>query len=280
MNILLIAALLPVIALGYYIYIKDTHTEPTGLLLKIFGMGCLIVIPVLILEIILGHYFPTEGVPNFMKVFINTFISVAIVEEAFKWIVTKKYGYNSDSFDEIYDIIVYAVFASLGFAAVENVLYVFGGGLATAFVRALLSIPGHTCFGVLMGYYLAKAKINSNSGNYLLHNKNMILSLLLPAIGHTIYDAILLHSNNIKSNEYMVYFYLFFIVLVVVCFIIVKRLSKMQQNLTTGVKEGTIVVPKNGNIEIGNTNIDNCPICGKYVKGFDYCPYCGIKLKK
>lgn len=280
MNILLIAALLPVIALGYYIYIKDTHTEPTDLLLKIFGMGCLIVIPVLIIEIILGHFFPSEGIYNFMKVFINTFISVAIVEEAFKWIVTKKYGYNSDAFDEIYDIIVYAVFASLGFAAVENVLYVFGGGLATAFVRALLSIPGHTCFGVLMGYYLAKAKINSNSGNYFLCNKNMILSLLLPTIGHTIYDAILLFSNNIKSNDYMIYFYLFFIILVVVCFIIVTKLSKMQQNLSINVKEGNIVVPKNGNIEVSNNNIEFCPICGKNVKGLNYCPYCGIKLKK
>ena len=78
----------------------------------------------------------------------------------------------------------------------------------------------------------------------------------------------------------MWYFYLFFIALVAVCFVIVRKLSKMQQNLTTGVKKGNIVVPNNGNLEVSNDNIEFCPICGKNVKGLNYCPYCGIKLKK
>lgn len=279
MSYLFYAAIIPVIALGYYIYKKDTHSEPLELLAKIFGMGCLTVIPVAILELILGSFFPTEGIKNALLLFVNTFVSVALVEEGFKWIVTKKYGYNSNSFDEIYDIIVYSVFASLGFACIENILYVFTGGLSVAFTRALLSIPGHTCFGVLMGFFLAKAKINYNSGNNKLYNRNILLSLFIPMIGHTLYDFFLFLSSAFEKDSILIIFFIFYIVLVIICFRIVKRLSTVQQNITTNVNDGTIIVPKQGNVVINPTN-SVCPICGRNIGDYNYCPYCGVRLKK
>ena len=69
MSYLFYAAIIPIIALGYYIYKKDTHSEPLELLAKIFGMGCLTVIPVAILELILGNFFPTEGIKNALLLF-------------------------------------------------------------------------------------------------------------------------------------------------------------------------------------------------------------------
>ena len=279
MNYLFYAAIFPVILLGYYIYKKDTHSEPLELLGKIFGMGCLTVIPVAIIEMILGYFFPTEGVKNALLLYINTFVGVALAEEGFKWIVTKKYGYNSDYFDEIYDIIVYSVFASLGFACIENILYVFTGGLSVALTRALLSIPGHVCFGVLMGFFLAKAKINYNSGNKKLFNKNIILSLFIPMVGHTFYDFFLLLSSVLEKDSILIYFFAFYIVLVIICFRIIKRLSTVQQNITTNVNDGTIIVPKEGNVVINPTN-SVCPICGKNIANYNYCPYCGVNLKK
>ena len=280
MEILFIAALIPVAALGYFIYINDIHTEPGGVLAKIFGLGCLSVIPAVIMEMVFHMFFPTDKSTNFLIIFINTFIAVALIEETCKWTVAKKFGYNSDSFDEIYDVIVYSVFASLGFAAIENLKYVLNLGLINAFVRAIYSIPGHACFGVLMGYYLAKAKISANSGNKSLYNRYIVFSVLFPTLAHAMFDAILFYSRNIGRVHEPFYFYLFFIALVAVCFVIVRKLSKMQQNLTTGVKKGNIVVPNNENLEVSNDNIEFCPICGKNVKGLNYCPYCGIKLKK
>ena len=279
MNLLLYLAVLPVIGLGYYIYKKDTHKEPSNLLAKIFGYGCLSVIPIVICEKLLDTVFPTEGVANGIILFINVFVTIALVEEGFKWLVTKKFGYNSDSFDEVYDVIVYAVFASLGFACIENILYVFSGGIGTAIGRALLSIPGHTCFGVLMGSYLAKAKIAHNNGNNSLYTKNIILSILIPALGHAAYDFFLMYIHEFEALYVLVLFFAFFIALVIYCFNKVKNISTMQQNLTTAVSEGVI---KNTNNVVVTTEseITNCPICGKYVKGFEYCPYCGIKLKK
>lgn len=79
----------------------------------------------------------------------------ALLEEAFKlltlWVVLRKNPY----FDEHFDSIVYAVCVGLGFAAVENIFYVFSEEerVTVAVSRALLAVPGHYAFAILMGYY-------------------------------------------------------------------------------------------------------------------------------
>ena len=59
-------------------------------------------------------------------------------------------------FDEHYDGIVYGAAVSLGFATVENILYLFANGLESALGRAILPVSSHALFGVIMGYYLGK----------------------------------------------------------------------------------------------------------------------------
>ena len=87
----------------------------------IFFLGFMRDLPVIFLEFILVEFFPTENVLSFYRLFFNIFISIALVEEGAKWIVTRHVGFSNKEFDEIYDIIVYAVFASLGFACIENI---------------------------------------------------------------------------------------------------------------------------------------------------------------
>ena len=89
MEILLAAAVLPVIALCYYIYKKDVNREPGNILRKLFIFGFLSAIPIIIVELFLDNFFATEGLKSFLLIFVNTFISVALVEEGFKWIITK-----------------------------------------------------------------------------------------------------------------------------------------------------------------------------------------------
>lgn len=279
---LLLAAVLPVVFLCFYIYKKDVNKEPKGMLAKIFIFGMLICIPVIILELLVGSVIdPKEG-DSVIYIFIGTFISVAFIEELFKWLVVKGFGYNSKNFDEVYDVIVYAVFASLGFACLENIGYVFENGFGVAILRALLSVPGHMCDGVLMGYYLSKAKVNSLNGNNSLAKKNMMLSLLIPSIAHTIFDACLT-----ASSFYLIIFLVFHIAMVVYCFITVNKMSKIQQNININVQEGNIVGDTNGNVLYNTSNIIGeqkevkfCPICGKNVSGFNFCPSCGFKVKE
>ena len=278
MEILLAAAIIPVVLLCFYIYKKDQHKEPKGLLASLLALGALICIPVVIGEIIVGEIFSIEESESFIEIFINVFFAVAIVEEGFKWIVTYFRGYKNREFDEVYDIIVYSVFASLGFACIENIMYVFSYGLGTAVMRALTSVPGHASFGVLMGYYMSKAKVNEINGQKSLKNKNLLLSLLIPTIFHTLFDAILSWDND----SFMLIFFIFDIAMVVYCFLIVKKMSKIQQNLSTNIDKGIITESKEGTINYApksEREIKFCPICGRSAEGNNFCPQCGFKFK-
>ncbi len=276
---LLLAAAIPVLALCYFIYSKDTNREPVDMLLKLLGYGALTIIPIVIGELMINSYTDTENVTNFFEIFIKVFIGVALFEEGFKWLVVKNKAYNSREFDEIYDIIVYSVFVSLGFALIENILYVIQKGFAVAILRALLSVPGHACFAVMMGFFLSKAKVASINNNNSLYTKNIILSLLVPMLFHTMYDAILFYYINVKVDSLVLLFLLFDIIMVVICFITVNRTSKVQQNLTTNIKEGNII-QDSGKIQLVETaNINYCPLCGTNVRTGNFCPHCGLKIR-
>lgn len=281
MELLIISAVLPVILLGGYIYKKDIHREPKNLLTKIFVLGMISCIPIIICELIAGVVFDDESSTTFIEAFINVFFGVAIIEEGFKWFVTHKWGYKSKEFDEVYDIIVYSTFASLGFACLENILYVVENGFGTAIARALLAIPGHAVDGIFMGYFMSKAKVNEMNGQHALAKKNLILSILVPTISHTIYDALL----TVEDEMYILIFLVFHIVTVIVCFLIIKRMSTIQQNITTNVEAGNITSTDTGityntqAITNNQSDVKFCPICGRKVEGYNFCPNCGFKVK-
>ena len=283
MDTLLLAAILPVMGLCYFVYKKDNNKEPMDLLMKLIAYGCLIAIPVIVVELALNGITDTDKDTSLISIFIKTFIGVALAEEGFKWLAVKFKAYNSREFDEIYDIVVYSVFVSLGFAGLENVLYVFVGGFGVAILRAILSVPGHACFGVMMGYYLSRAKVASISNNNGLYVKNIVLSLLIPMLFHTMYDALLTWYTNTQMNGIILAFLLFDIIMVTVCFITVNRTSRVQQNLNENLDAGSIV-NNNGQIklvdtQIPNQNINFCPLCGTNVSTGNFCPKCGLKIR-
>lgn len=305
MEYLLVAAVLPIVLLCSFIYKKDPIKEPKSLLTKLFVFGFFSSIPVVFVELFLGSMFPTESVKSFVEMFINVFVGVALVEEGFKWIITKKFGYDNKEFDEIYDIIVYAVFVSLGFACIENILYVLSNGLGNAIMRALTSIPGHTCFAVIMGYFFSKAKVNDMNKSSK-KSMNMILSIIAPTVAHTLYDAFIFYASESGEYRYLGYFFLSYIAMLIVCFIIVNKISKMQVNINTNVQTGVIKLDDLGYVVSNTPTIDNpiitntitsdsgsnqsnnssqtnqlnfCPFCGKPANGNNFCSSCGYKLK-
>lgn len=186
--IILAAALLPAILLWLYIWKKDTRKEPISWLVKAVLWGVAIIIPVAILESgIEAMLFGEGGKPT--SLFGTTtmaFAVAALPEEAFKlfalWMVLRKNPY----FDEHFDGIVYAVCVGLGFAAFENIMYVFGeeDWFSTAIVRALLAVPGHYAFAILMGYYYSVYHFVDHSP------KVAACVLLVPVLAHGTYDAL------------------------------------------------------------------------------------------
>ena len=229
--ILLFISVLPSIVLGFYIYKKDkVEPEPKGLLAMLFFFGVLSIIPAIILELILAGVLSWVGISeegNLISIFLYCVIGIAAVEEGCKWVILKLGTWNNKEFNHIFDAIVYAVFTSLGFATLENILYVFQNGLGTGIMRAILSVPGHAFFGVYMGYYYGIAKQCNLNGNGKLYGDNILKSFLIPTLIHGLFDFLL-------STGYEVVFLVYLglvIFLYVTAFMKVRKFSNIMTNL-------------------------------------------------
>ena len=215
-------ATLPVILIGLYVYKKDRIKESKKLLLKLFLYGIFSCFPAALLGFILGIFFPEVDDMNFLELFLYCFIVISLIEELCKWFFTYKLTYNHIEFDSLYDMIVYAVFISLGFAFFENILYVKEYGIMTGILRGFLSVPGHACDGVLMGIYLGLSKleeIKGNSKKSIIYN---FISILIPMLIHGIYDFCLFYG----SDFIMLFFSIFVVFVDVVCIIKIREISK------------------------------------------------------
>ena len=120
---LFLLAIAPVVIIAVYIYMRDKYEkEPIIMLLNALGAGILITVPVLFLERLLSAVmpsFPPQG-----EAFYSAFIVAGFTEEFFKFLALYVLIWSNRNFNEKFDGIVYAVFISLGFAGVENILYV------------------------------------------------------------------------------------------------------------------------------------------------------------
>ncbi len=197
--LLLGIAILPVVVLMIYIYRQDKYQkEPVGSLVKAF-IGGMIAIPLDILIVtgidsLLGDTFLGN------TVFFSAFLEAGIPEEFSKFLIFMIFIWRDKNFDEYFDGIIYASFIGLGFACVENIQYVFIYGFQTGVVRALLSVPGHFLFGVVMGYFLSLAKFHPEKRGIYLWS-----GLLLAMLAHGLFDWLLMISNVLPLLGSIIY---------------------------------------------------------------------------
>jgi RsiW-degrading membrane proteinase PrsW (M82 family) len=182
---LLILSLAPVFIIGGYIYFRDKYErEPIRLLVYALVAGAFTVIPILFLEQFLDSF--TMFFPGLLAAAWKAFVVAGFSEELFKYIALYLLIWRSPEFNDKFDGIVYAVFVSLGFAAVENILYVTGSGVTTGISRAITAVPAHAIFGITMGFYFGMAKFFEKQRRQLKQK-----ALLYPIVLHGIYDFIL-----------------------------------------------------------------------------------------
>lgn len=227
-TIILMLAVLPVIVLASYIYKKDKYEkEPIGMLLRAFFLGVLAIPLDLVVVETINVMIPGS------TVFYQAFFEAGIPEELCKWALFMIFIWRNKYFNEFFDGIVYACFIGLGFACIENIMYVFGnetfgGAFATGVMRALLSVPGHFLFAVIMGYFLGMAKFRPEQ-----RRKYMILSLVCPMLAHGLFDYLLMLSSAFSENnlEWMgtLLFIVFLYLDVKMWKIGVKHIAKMQE---------------------------------------------------
>lgn len=215
---LVVIAVAPGIALAVAMYLNDRYDrEPLSLLFLTFILGALSVVPVLFVERLLLRFNIFTGL---LGIAYTAFVVAGFTEEYFKRAVVLYGAFKSRHFNEKLDGIVYCAFSALGFATVENIMYVvfrYTGNYYVGIMRGILSVPAHTLFAVTMGYYLSLAKYAKNEAE---KRRFFTKSLIIPIFLHGLFNFILMaqipilmlvfipyviylwYSNLSKLNEY------------------------------------------------------------------------------
>ena len=213
---LILLAVAPSIALITFILLHDRYDkEPLGMLVKVFVFGMLASIPVLIVEIFLSRYNFFSGV---IGAAIQAFIVIGFTEEFFKRMVVVKTALFHPAFNEKLDGIVYCAMASLGFATVENVIYVIQYSSLEPSIwimRAFLSVPTHMLLGIIMGYFLGLSRFGANKSETISNFKK---ALIIPMLLHGAYDFVL-----IAGFDNFLYFFIPIVVLLWVLGMVMLR---------------------------------------------------------
>ncbi|MFO1349712.1 MAG: PrsW family glutamic-type intramembrane protease [Gammaproteobacteria bacterium] len=180
--ILALAAVVPALLVMWYVHARDAYPEPPRVVWTTFVLGALSIAPALVLEWLAAWLL--HGVHGaWAHGLAEAFIGAAAPEDLMKFCVLYFYVLRHHEFNEPMDGLVYGVAASMGFALVENCLYVYQYGMGTAIARALTAIPSHGAHGIIMGYFLALAHFRPSRRRGFL-----ISALLLPMVFHTFYD--------------------------------------------------------------------------------------------
>lgn len=195
----------PALAVAGYIWLADaTGQEPIELLVATFVFGFLFAgfaaaINAMSSVVLFGSSDPMTGSTAVATSALFYFLVVGPVEEIVKWLAVRLYVFRSDEFDTVVDGAVYGAMAGLGFATVENAIYILrevmsvmqtaGGQQATevAFqVAALRTLagPGHVIYSAFAGYYLGLAKFNPDDAGPIVV-KGLVTATLIHATYNT-----------------------------------------------------------------------------------------------
>ena len=187
----LLAVIPAVFLLWYFCRLANTGTGSRTVILQIFFTGIISIFPVVALEIMISKVNVYYQWSRFIYYFFEAFIVAGLVEEYIKMQIVKFTAYYKGRLHKIIDGIVYTIAASLGFACIENILYVFGNNWETAIARGVTSVPLHAVASGTMGYYIGLARFARNKGQErLLLNVGLWQAIMI----HGLYNFLILIS--------------------------------------------------------------------------------------
>lgn len=215
-------ALLPSLIIAFLLYISDKkEREPITELIKAFFLGIISIIITLGISFIFDVTKIEVDNLDMIGLAIYSFIDVALIEELSKWLMAHIFVRNNSNYNYMYDGIIYFSYVSLGFATIENILYIASTGLTAALVRAVTTVPSHVFFAMTAGYYYTLATKEKN--NKALKSRYFILSIVMPVLLHGFFDFCLLTKNYL--------FLLIFLVFVVSLYIVsIGNARKVEKN--------------------------------------------------
>lgn len=254
--LLSLIALMPALALCFYIYMKDkVEREPLPLLILLFLAGGVAYLPAyygesliekmfhgifadfMSLNLASGQISWSSDVAEYSYYALCAVFAFALMEELCRWLVLYFITHKNKEFNCLFDGIVYSVFVSMGFALAVNLRYAFVDGWDTFILRLLDNVPGQLFFGVLMGYFytlwhvhsladdaeerlIAEGKISGEKIRYPF--SKLWLSIVIPMAAHAAYSFMRLCDSEIIT----VIYYIIVGAIFIVCFIGIARFAK------------------------------------------------------
>lgn len=208
---LMFLALLPAILIIIYVYKKDkVEKEPWKLIIRLMIFGAISCIPASFMESFIDSSMPAYPQGSLQYALSMAFVSAALCEEICKYFFLRIGTWNNPEFGYRFDGIVYGVAVAVGFAALENVLYVATGGIETALMRGVLAVPLHAFCGVYMGIFYGAAKAAQIKGKSTIGLK--FLALFVPMMIHGIYDTMAFLGNTTASIALLVFVGIMYVV--------------------------------------------------------------------
>ncbi len=190
---LLLIAVTPALGfLALVLYLDRHEPEPLSQVLFLMGLGALGTIAALRLELLM-RALPPMSWPGLLGTVSNTFGRIAVIEEACKLLPVLLFIWRRNCLDEENDGIVYTVASALGFAVVENILFVTQAGLSVGIARAITAVPLHTFTGVIMGYFVGVSHFEPGIRRYGLIGEGYLLAVLF----HGLYDTLASFLNMV-----------------------------------------------------------------------------------
>ena len=246
MNILIsvLASIIPVLIILAVIYnMSEVKKQPLWLLFILFLGGILSWVMVRYISRFLGNDIYksqieiNEALGN-KGFFLVSFGIIAIIEEMSKYIVITIMCFKNKYFKNPYDAIMYAVCISLGFAFVENIMYINNYGMGVAISRAIFSIPAHASFGIIMGYYLGVSKLCRDKGEANASALTRYSAFFIPLIFHGFYDFLL----NFNTESIYIIFLIYVIIMYAFVILLLFRLNRVDDKWLRHQKNDSIPV--------------------------------------
>lgn len=215
----------PGLCLTHVVWARDREREPLGNLLAYLLLGAVAVVPAVLLAPLTVPLEPGQGELRFLLLPAWVLLAVALVEEGSKRALLLARARRDRHIDEPFDWLVYGVAVALGFATVENLVYVLGQGAGVGFFRAFTAVPAHALDGTMMGWRLGRA---ARLGGAEARRERW-LSLLEPTAWHAAYDLPLFAQQGLAEGPRTVLLLVWGLVLITQWRICVRRIRALMR---------------------------------------------------